>query len=202
MAKLLVIKSSILGDHSSSGLLINELLTAAKKQDPAQHVVERDLGVAPLAQLDGEILGGFASSEGRSARQQAAVELSERLIAEIEEADRLVIGVPMYNFGVPTQLKTWFDYICRAGVTFKYSETGPVGLLTNKPVLLVVTTGGLHRDTATDLALAHIRTVLNFVGLQDIQVAYAQGLGMGPEARESGLVAARESMSGFLPGLA
>lgn len=202
MAKLLVIKSSILGDYSSSGLLINELLLAAKKQDPAQQVTERDLGAEPLAQLDGEILGGFANSEGRTARQQTAVELSDQLIAEIEAADRLVIGVPMYNFGVPTQLKSWFDYICRAGVTFKYSETGPVGLLSNKPVLLVVTTGGLHRDTATDLALAHIRTVLNFIGLQDIQVAYAQGLGMGPEARESGLDAARVSFAGFLPALA
>ena len=202
MAKLLVIKSSILGDYSSSGLLINELLLAAKKQDPAQQVTERDLGAEPLVQLDGEILGGFANSEGRTARQQTAVELSEQLIAEIEAADRLVIGVPMYNFGVPTQLKSWFDYICRAGVTFKYSETGPVGLLSNKPVLLVVTTGGLHRDTATDLALAHIRTVLNFIGLQDIQVAYAQGLGMGPEARESGLDAARVSFAGFLPTLA
>lgn len=83
---------------------------------------------------------------------------------------------PCITLAYPLSSKSWFDYICRAGVTFKYSETGPVGLLSNKPVLLVVTTGGLHRDTATDLALAHIRTVLNFIGLQDIQVAYAQGL--------------------------
>ena len=201
MATLLVIKSSILGSGSSSGLLINELLLAARKQDPSQQVIERDLVAEPLAPLDGEILGGFASSEDRSPRQQAAVTLSDQLIAEIEAADSLVIGVPMYNFGVPTQLKSWFDYICRAGVSFKYTETGPVGLLRNKPVLLVMTTGGLHRDTSTDLALAHVRTVLNFVGLNDIQVAYAQGLGMGPEARESGLAAARDGVSNFLPSL-
>ena len=198
MAKLLVIKSSILGDYSSSGLLINELLLAAKKQDPAQQVTERDLGAEPLAQLDGEILGGFANSEGRTARQQTAVELSEQLIAEIEAADRLVIGVPMYNFGVPTQLKSWFDYICRAGISFKYTEQGPVGLLTDKPVLLVLATGGLHRDTATDLALQHVQTLLNFIGLHNIHIAYAQGLGMGEQAREQGLAQARGEIKNFL----
>ena len=198
MAKLLVIKSSILGDYSSSGLLINELLLAAKKQDPAQQVTERDLGAEPLVQLDGEILGGFANSEGRTARQQTAVELSEQLIAEIEAADRLVIGVPMYNFGVPTQLKSWFDYICRAGISFKYTEQGPVGLLTDKPVLLVLATGGLHRDTATDLALQHVQTLLNFIGLHNIHIAYAQGLGMGEQAREQGLAQARCEIKNFL----
>ena len=198
MAQVLAIKSSILGDYSSSGLLIDELLAQGSKQDPAQQAVVRDLGAEPLAQLDGEILGGFANAEGRNARQQQAVALSEQLIAEIEQADRLIIGVPMYNFGVPTQLKTWFDYICRAGVTFKYTEQGPVGLLTNKPVLLVLTTGGVHRDAATDLALAHIRTVLNFLGLTDIHIAYAQGLGMGDAAREQGLAQARVEAESFL----
>ncbi len=201
MAQVLAIKSSILGDYSSSSLLIDELLAQSAAQDPSQEVVMRDLGAAPLAPLDGEILGAFSQSEGLNERQQAAVALSAQLIAEIEQADRVVIGVPMYNFGIPTQLKSWFDYICRAGISFKYTEQGPVGLLTDKPVLLVLATGGLHRDTATDLALQHVQTLLNFIGLHNIHIAYAQGLGMGEQAREQGLAQARGEIKNFLQSL-
>lgn len=198
MAKVLVIKSSILGSYSSSGLLIDELLAASAKQDPSQIVVVRDLGAQPLPQLDGEILGGFGGAAEQTERQQAAVALSNELIAEIQNADRIVVGVPMYNFGIPTQLKSWLDYICRAGVTFRYTEQGPEGMLANKPVLLVTTTGGMHRNTATDLALAHVQTVLGFIGLADQHVAYAQGLGMGDEARQKGLDSARDEARAFL----
>ncbi len=198
MAKVLVIKSSILGSYSSSGLLIDELLAASAKQDPSQIVVVRDLGAQPLPQLDGEILGGFGGAAEQTERQQAAVALSNELIAEIPSADRIVVGVPMYNFGIPTQLKSWLDYICRAGVTFRYTEQGPEGMLANKPVLLVTTTGGMHRNTATDLALAHVQTVLGFIGLADQHVAYAQGLGMGDEARQKGLDSARDEAREFL----
>lgn len=198
MAKVLVIKSSILGSYSSSGLLIDELLAASAKQDPYQIVVVRDLGAQPLPQLDGEILGGFGGAAEQTERQQAAVALSNELIAEIQSADRIVVGVPMYNFGIPTQLKSWLDYICRAGVTFRYTEQGPEGMLANKPVLLVTTTGGMHRNTATDLALAHVQTVLGFIGLADQHVAYAQGLGMGDEARQKGLDSARDEARAFL----
>ena len=198
MAKVLVIKSSILGSYSSSGLLIDELLAASAKQDPSQIVVVRDLGSQPLPQLDGEILGGFGGAAEQTERQQAAVALSNELIAEIQSADRIVVGVPMYNFGIPTQLKSWLDYICRAGVTFRYTEQGPEGMLANKPVLLVTTTGGMHRNTATDLALAHVQTVLGFIGLADQHVAYAQGLGMGDEARQKGLDSARDEARAFL----
>lgn len=198
MAKVLVIKSSILGSYSSSGLLIDELLAASAKQDPFQIAVVRDLGAQPLPQLDGEILGGFGGAAEQTERQQAAVALSNELIAEIQSADRIVVGVPMYNFGIPTQLKSWLDYICRAGVTFRYTEQGPEGMLANKPVLLVTTTGGMHRNTATDLALAHVQTVLGFIGLADQHVAYAQGLGMGDEARQKGLDSARDEARAFL----
>ena len=198
MAKVLVIKSSILGSYSSSGLLIDELLAASAKQDPYQIVVVRDLGAQPLPQLDGEILGGFGGAAEQTERQQAAVALSNELIAEIQSADRIVVGVPMYNFGIPTQLKSWLDYICRAGVTFRYTEQGPEGMLANKPVLLVTTTGGMHRNTATDLALAHVQTVLGFIGLADQHVAYAQGLGMGDEPRQKGLDSARDEARAFL----
>ncbi len=198
MAKILVIKSSILGSYSSSGLLIDELLAESAKQDSSQTVLLRDLGAQPLAQLDAEILGAFGGAAELNERQQAAVALSNDLVAEIQSADRIIIGVPMYNFGIPTQLKTWLDYICRAGVTFRYTEQGPEGLLANKPVLLVTATGGMHRNTATDLALAHVKTVLGFVGLADQHVAYAEGLGMGDEARQKGLDAARVDAREFL----
>lgn len=198
MSRLLVIKSSILSAHSTTGLLIDEVVASLSKQDPSQQVVTRDLAASPLPQLDGDVLAGFSASEGLSASQQAARNLSETLIAEVAAADRLVIGVPMYNFGLPTQLKSWLDYLCRAGVTFSYTEQGPVGLLADKPVLLVVATGGLHRGTQTDLAVAHIRTVLNFVGLKNLTLAYAEGLGMGPDARDAGLAQARQALLPFV----
>ena len=198
MSRLLVIKSSILSAHSTTGLLIDEVVASLSKQDPSQQVVTRDLAASPLPQLDGDVLAGFSASEGLNASQQAARNLSETLIAEVAAADRLVIGVPMYNFGLPTQLKSWLDYLCRAGVTFSYTEQGPVGLLADKPVLLVVATGGLHRGTQTDLAVAHIRTVLNFIGLKNLTLAYAEGLGMGPDARDAALVQAREALLPFV----
>ncbi len=198
MSSLLVIKSSILSAHSTTGLLIDEVVATMQKQDPSQNVVVRDLAASPLPQLDADVLTGFSAAEGLTPSQQEAKALSEALIAEVAAADRLVIGVPMYNFGLPTQLKSWIDYLCRAGVTFRYTEQGPVGLLADKPVLLVVATGGLHRGTQTDLAVAHIRTVLNFVGLKNITIAYAEGMGMGPDARESGLAEARSTLLPFV----
>ena len=104
----------------------------------------------------------------------------------------------MYNFGIPVQLKTWFDMICRAGITFSYSETGPQGHLTGKKVLVVTTTGGAHRNTATDLALAHAQAVLSFIGLKDITVAYAEALNMGPESQERGLSEASNVIKAFI----
>ena len=162
------------------------------------HSIELVICSLSLPVLDGEIIAALGGNGELHERQKAAAELSLALIEEVKTADYVAIAVPMYNFGIPVQLKTWIDLICRAGITFSYTETGPQGLLTGKKVLIVTTTGGAHRNTATDLALAHAQTVLSFVGLKDITVAYAEALAMGPEAQERGLTDATNAIQAFI----
>ena len=108
--------------------------------------------------------------------------LDDALIAQVQAADAIVIGSPMYNFGITVQLKAWFDAIARAGVTFKYGATGPIGLVTGKKVYVAIARGGLHRDGPSDTQLPHLKMFLSFLGMTDVQFVYAEGLGMGPEA--------------------
>ena len=194
----MAIKSSILGAHSQSGKLVDEFIGQWQARHGAEQVKVRDVASEPLPILDGELIAGLAGNGELNERQQQAAALSTSLIDEVQQADVVVVGVPMYNFGIPAQLKAWVDLICRAGVTFRYTEQGPEGLLQGKRLLLVVAAGGLHRDSATDLALAHIKTVLGFIGLNQVEVAYAQGLNMGPELQGRGLHEARQVLDGFL----
>ena len=198
MSNVLVIQSSILGAYSQSTKLLDTFSVEWKQKHPADNIVVRDLAADPLPVLDGEIIAALGGNGELNERQKAAAELSLKLIDEIKAADYVVVAVPMYNFGIPVQLKTWFDMICRAGITFSYSETGPQGHLTGKKVLVVTTTGGAHRNTATDLALAHAQAVLSFIGLKDITVAYAEALDMGPESQERGLSEASNVIKAFI----
>jgi len=198
MSKVLIVKSSILGEYSKSSALLDQFVQDWKQKDASASFVVRDLAAQPLPVLDGELAFGLRGGENLSDRQKSALELSDTLIEELKAADYVVVAVPMYNFGIPVQLKTWIDLICRAGVTFSYTETGPIGLITGKKVLIVTTTGGAHRNTATDLALAHAQAVLGFVGLKDATVAYAEALNMGPEAAERGLTEATKAIEAFI----
>ena len=198
MSNVLVIQSSILGAYSQSTKLLDTFSVEWKQKHPADNIVVRDLAADPLPVLDGEIIAALGGNGELNERQKAAAELSLKLIDEIKAADYVVVAVPMYNFGISVQLKTWFDMICRAGITFSYSETGPQGHLTGKKVLVVTTTGGAHRNTATDLALAHAQAVLSFIGLKDITVAYAEALNMGPESQERGLSEASNVIKAFI----
>ena len=198
MSNVLVIQSSILGAYSQSTKLLDTFSVEWKQKHPADNIVVRDLAADPLPVLDGEIIAALGGNGELNERQKAAAELSLKLIDEIKAADYVVVAVPMYNFGIPVQLKTWFDMICRAGITFSYSETGPQGHLTGKKVLVVTTTGGAHRNTATDLALAHAQAVLSFIGLKVITVAYAEALNMGPESQERGLSEASNVIKAFI----
>ena len=198
MSNVLVIQSSILGAYSQSTKLLDTFSVEWKQKHPADNIVVRDLAADTLPVLDGEIIAALGGNGELNERQKAAAELSLKLIDEIKAADYVVVAVPMYNFGIPVQLKTWFDMICRAGITFSYSETGPQGHLTGKKVLVVTTTGGAHRNTATDLALAHAQAVLSFIGLKDITVAYAEALNMGPESQERGLSEASNVIKAFI----
>ncbi|QSX40669.1 FMN-dependent NADH-azoreductase [Shewanella cyperi] len=191
MSKVLVLKSSILGGYSQSGNLVNQLLSQMSEVE----VTVRDLAADPLPVLDGEIASGLRGGDSLSERQQQALALSDSLIAELKAHDTLVIAAPMYNFGIPTQLKNWIDLVARAGVTFTYTEQGPVGLIQGKKAIVITTRGGVHKDAASDHVVPYLKTVLGFIGISEVEVVYAEALNMGPEASEQGLSQARNAMA-------
>ena len=131
----------------------------------------------------------------RTAEQAARVALDDALIAELQAADTVVIGVPMYNFNVTAQFKNWIDAVARAGVTFKYTEKGPVGLLQGKKVYVVTSRGGIHRDQPSDQMTPYLRTVLAFLGMTDVSFVYAEGMAF---AAEQGLSQARAQIDELL----
>ena len=180
---ILQINSSARSTGSESTRMADSIGAKLQAGNPGATVVRRDLAATPHPVLDEPTLQAlFTPADQRSAEQAARVALDDALIAQVQAADAIVIGSPMYNFGVTVQLKSWFDAIARAGVTFKYGPTGPVGLLTGKKVYVAVARGGLHKDGPNDVQLAHLKTFLGFVGLTDVQFFFAEGMGMGPDA--------------------
>ena len=195
MSTLLYVQSSIFGEAGQSSQLAQALIQDWQAQNPAGEVIVRDLASAPLPQLDAQRFQAFTSTpDQRTAAQQDALELSDQLLEEVRRADMLIVGVPMYNFGVPSQLKSWFDHLARAGVSFKYTENGPVGLLENKPVLLLATRGGLYREAGLDHEIPFVQQFFAFIGLSDTRVIYAEGLSMA-EVREQSLDRARQELA-------
>lgn len=146
------------------------------------HVVTRDLARNPVPQLDAEWVGAnFTPKDARTPAQADALSLSDALVAEIAAADTLVIGVPIYNFGVPAALKAWVDHVARAGVTFQYSETGPKGLMTGKRAVLVAASGGTAAGSDIDFATGYMRHVLGFIGITDVVMVSADQMARDPE---------------------
>jgi FMN-dependent NADH-azoreductase len=180
MATLLQINSSLFGDNGNSSVLSQEFVQRWRAQNPTGEVIVRDFSKEDVPHLDAtRVQALFTPAENRTPEQQAVVDYSDKIIAEIQAADVIVIGVPLYNFGVPSTLKAYFDHIARAGVTFKYTETGPVGLLENKPVYVIATRGGVHKGQPTDTQSQFLSNFLGFVGLKDVHFIYAEGLNMG-----------------------
>lgn len=180
---ILQINSSARSSGSESTRLADAIVARVKATTPDASVTRRDLATAPHPLIDEATLQAlFTPAAQRTAEQNARIALDDALIAQVQAADVIVIGAPMYNFGITVQLKSWFDAIARAGVTFKYTETGPVGLLTGKKVYVALSRGGLHRGNASDTQVPYLQTFFNFLGLTDVQYVYAEGMGMGPEA--------------------
>ncbi|GAA5179019.1 NAD(P)H-dependent oxidoreductase [Niveibacterium umoris] len=180
---ILQINSSAKTQGSESTRLANLIAERLLAQRPDANRVVRDLALQPLQTLDEAALGAlFTPEAARTPAQAARVAIDDALIAEVLAADVLVLGVPMYNLGVPAQLKNWIDAISRARVTFRYTENGPQGLLTGKTVYLALTRGGRYRDTPMDTLVPYLRTVLGFLGMTDVRTVYAEGLAMGAEA--------------------
>ncbi|MCP1436754.1 FMN-dependent NADH-azoreductase [Erwinia persicina] len=183
MSKVLVLKSSILAGYSQSNQLADHFVAEWKAAHSGDEIVIRDLAANPIPVLDGELVGALRPSDAAlTPRQQEALALSDELIAEIQSVDTVVITAPMYNFNIPTQLKNYFDLIARAGVTFRYTEKGPEGLIVGKKVIVITSRGGIHKDTPADLQTPYLKLFLGFLGLSDVQFVYAEGMAYGPEA--------------------
>lgn len=192
MAKVLILKSSVLGSYSQSSALVDYL--NQQWSSKGAQITVRDLGSEPVPMLDGEIASGLRGGDDLSERQLAALALSNELVAEIKAHDTIVIAAPMYNFSIPTTLKSWIDFIARAGVTFTYTDTGPVGLIEGKRAIIVTTRGGAHKGGTTNHVVPYLITVLGFIGITDVETVYAESLNMGPDAAEAGISQAKKAI--------
>lgn len=181
--KILQINTAARSEGANSSKLADAISSRLKVKHPEAVLEVRDLAANPHPVLDEAALGAlFTPPDQRTPEQVARVALDDALIAQTQSADVIILGVPMYNFGVPVQLKTWIDAIARAGVTFRYTENGPEGLIKGKKVYLALARGGIYRDTPNDSQVPYLKTVLGFLGMTDIECVYAEGLAMGEEA--------------------
>lgn len=188
MRTLLQLESSLYSSQGQSSRLAGEFVAAWLRRHPEDRVLRRDLARQPVPHLDAETFRAFGTAaESRTPAQRAAVAASDALIAELQAADVLVLGVPMYNFGVPSTLKAYFDHVARAGVTFRYTASGPEGLLKNKKAYVFATRGGRYRGTPRDTQSDYLRQFLGFLGISDIEFVYAEGLAMGEDERDGAL---------------
>jgi FMN-dependent NADH-azoreductase len=182
MAKILHIISSPRGQASNSIKLGNAIIDKLKEQDPGAAVFVKDLTKGPFPHLEeAHLTAFFTPAESHTEENKAAVKHSNEAIQEIFDADIIVIGAPMYNFGIPSNLKSWIDHIARAGITFKYTENGPQGLIAGKRVYLAVTTGGIYSEgdyKPFDFLTPYLQFVLAFLGITDVKVIRAEGFAL------------------------
>lgn len=199
MSTLLQINASLAGASGQSSRLADRFVADWVAKHPAGHVIKRDLAADPVPHLTAERFQAFlANPEARTAEQKAVSEYSDELIAELRSADTIVFAVPMYNFSVPSTLRAYFDHIARAGVTFRYTATGPEGLLTGKKAFVFITRGGIYAN-GVDTQTPYLKQFLGFIGITDVQFVYAEGLGMGDDVRQQSLNTAHQAIAGLLP---
>jgi FMN-dependent NADH-azoreductase len=195
MNTLLQLNSSINAGSGESSKLTNEFVASWKARNPGAKVVVRELARNPVPHLTAERFQAFlAKPEARSAEQQEVVAFSDALIEELRRADVIVLGLPMYNFGIPSMLKAYFDHIARAGVTFRYTEKGPVGLLTGKKVYVFAARGGRYAGTPLDTQTTYLRDFLRLLGITDVEFVYAEGLAISAASKQASLADARSAI--------
>jgi FMN-dependent NADH-azoreductase len=200
MKSLLVINSSAARESSVSRELVEFAVDRLRQEAPQAHVTRRDLGEQPVPHLSVATLNGVRGTPATAAEYDARA-LSDELIAELRAADTIVIGAPMYNFGVTTSLRAWFDHILRAGETFTYSAEGPRGLLGEKRVIVIESRGGLYSDgpaMAIDFQEPYLRHLLGFIGIKDVTFVHAEKIGYGPEARTAAIDGARRQIAALV----
>ena len=200
---ILQINSSARGGASHSTRLANRIVQRLRDAHPDATLTVRDLGRQPHPAIDEAALGAlFTPASQRTPEQVARAALDDALIAEIQAANVVVLGVPMYNFGVPSSLKNWIDAIARVGVTFRYTVNGPEGLLKGKKVFVALTRGGKYRNTPSDTQVPYLKTVFNFLGLTDVSFVYAEGLALGADAEQMAFNSAHQQIEDALHPLA
>lgn len=198
--KLLHIDSSVLAEHSVSRQLTARIVTEWQATHPGTAVEYLDLAQDTPATLSGaELAARMTPADSRSAEQAAAAARTEAFLQQFLAADVIVVGAPMYNFSIPSQLKNWIDCIAQAGRTFKYTETGPVGLAGNKTVIVASSRGGVYSTSEALRALDHqesyLRTVLGFMGIDNARIVRAEGVNQGADRRSQALAAAEADIA-------
>ncbi len=193
MKTLLEIHTSLNGTDGLSSALVSEFVTRWRAAHSSGRVIKRDLAARALPHLTKERFQAFSTDRDQlTAAQRDALAVSDRLIEELAAADEVALGLPMYNFGIPSTLKAYFDHIARAGVTFRYTENGPEGLLSGKKALVFATRGGRYAGTDMDTQSDYVRNFLAFLGIKDVEFVYAEGTAMGDEVRAATLSRARQ----------
>lgn len=192
--KILHLDSSILADNSVTRQLSAQLAAQIQSDYPGTAVSYHDLTAEPIAHLSGGLFAAQAmAADERSAAQAADVAMGEKVMEEFLAADIVVIGAPMYNFSIPSQLKAWIDRIAVAGKTFRYGENGAEGLVKGKKVIVISSRGGVYSGTpleALDHQESYLRAVFGFIGVTDVKIIRAEGVNMGAEKRQAALAAA------------
>ncbi len=196
MATLLQINSSLSGDQGHSSALANQFTERWRERNPGGRVIVRDLARQAIPHLDAERLNAFITpTEKRTQAQEEIVAYSDQLIDELRRADAVVFGVPMYNFGVPSTLKAYFDHVARSGETFRYTSNGPEGLLEDKPVYIFAARGGIYQGTDADSQTGYLNTFLAFLGLNDTHFVYAEGMAMSSDHKDKALESAQAEIT-------
>lgn len=196
MSRILVIESSARQEGSVSRQLTQAFIEQWKSANPTDSIQVRDLAKQPVPHLDMNLLGGWMKpADQQSAGEQAALSRSDALVAELKDADVVVLAAPMYNFAIPSTLKAWLDHVLRAGVTFQYTANGPQGLLTGKRAYVLTARGGVYTGTALDHQEPYLRQALGFIGITDVEFIHAEGLNLGEESAAKGVESAQAKVA-------
>jgi FMN-dependent NADH-azoreductase len=203
MKTLLQIDSSLFSQHGQSSQLASAFTARWSEQNPGGRVVTRDLARQEIPHLTAERFQAFLAKPGeRTPEQHAVAGFSDALIEELRQADVIVLGLPLYNFGVPSQLKAYFDHVARAGITFRYTANGPEGLLTGKKAYVFATRGGVHAGKPQDTQTPYVRDFLAFLGITEVEFIFAEGLAMGDAPKAEALAAAQDAITRIAAGAA
>ncbi|MGG5288630.1 FMN-dependent NADH-azoreductase [Pseudomonas shirazensis] len=196
MSRVLIIESSARQQDSVSRQLTRDFIQQWQAAHPGDQINVRDVAANPLPHLDADLLGGWMKpAEQRSMPEQEAFERSNQLTDELLAADVLVLAAPMYNFTIPSTLKAWLDHVLRAGITFKYTPTGPQGLLQGKRAIVLTARGGIHAGAGSDHQEPYLRQVMAFIGIHDVAFIHAEGLNMSGDFHEKGVNQAKARLA-------